>query len=82
MKLEAYESLESLESILGIKKDLNRAAFKDMTVILEHYDVDLDIKNAKQHPEIEKQFESLPRFVVDGKVMLSGRYPSVEEVSA
>lgn len=82
MKLEAYESLESLESVLGIKKDLNRAAFKDMTVILEHHDVELDIKNAKQNPEIEKQFESLPHFVVDGKVMLSGRYPSVEEVSA
>lgn len=81
MKLVAYEALESLESILGIKKDLNRAAFKDMLVILEHHDVEYDVKNAKEFPEIEKTYDVLPRFEVDGELLLSGRYPTVEEIS-
>lgn len=82
MKLVAYEALESLESVLGIKKDLNRAAFKDMLVILAHHDVECDVKNAKEFPEIEKTYDVLPRFEVDGELLLSGRYPTVEEISA
>lgn len=81
MKLYAYETQESLGSVLGIEKEPERERFSGICKVLEKEGIEVERFDEVKH---RNQFEEgmiLPCFKIDGKTVLSGEYPSILDVA-
>ena len=81
MKLRAYLKEEDLASVLGIEKDLVREQFLKACEVLKAEGVEVELFDAIKDREAFKDIAILPSFEVNGKIEVSGQYPSNKELS-
>ena len=81
MKLRAYLKEESLASVLGIEKDTVREQFLSACKVLEAAGVEVEIFDALKNKEKVKDIAILPSFEVNGKIEISGQFPSNKELA-
>ncbi len=81
MKLYAYETQESLGSVLGIEKEPERERFNGICEVLKEAGVEVQRFDEVKDKD---QFEAgmiLPCFKIEDQIVLSGEYPSTVEVA-
>ncbi len=81
MKFTAYLNEESLGSVLGIEKDVERYRFLDACAVLKEQGIEVEVYDALKDKEMVKDIAILPCFKVNGEIVVSGKYPSNKEIA-
>ena len=81
MKLRAFLQEEDLASVLGIEKDLVREKFLNAVKVLKAEGVEVEVFDAIKDKEFFRDLAIIPCFEVNGKMEVSGHYPSNQDLA-
>ena len=83
MKIDVYETMEDLGSILlGIVTDVDRKVFDESCVVATMQGFEINRYDVRSRPEELANMRSLPVIRINDTVVMEGKYPTILEFAS